>query len=400
MKKYSSFLFIAFILIAAIAVADFLSYPRNYLASSSAVFSNQKFFLSAIDRIIISFVKEETFAEEEKEDLSSQNIRALYFTSWSAGNYYRIEDLIRTAENTEINAVVIDIKDYSGKIGYRSSVAEAEKYGASTSKIYNIEALLRKLHENNVYVIGRITVFQDPVLAEARPDLAVHSNSKKPSLADLGINSLWRDRSNLSWLDPSSKEVWDYNIAIAKEATDLGFDEINFDYIRFPSDGNLKDMSFPFWKGERSRREVLKEFFSYLRENLKDVKMSADLFGLASVNYDDLGIGQVIEDAFLYFDFICPMMYPSHYAPGFLGFKNPADHPYEVVNYSVKTALRRLESTEKARASLRPWLQDFNMGAIYTSSEVRSQIKAVKDALKEKYKGYMLWNPSNYYNSL
>ncbi len=355
-------------------------------------FLNQKLFLSSIDKIFLSSIE-----EENEKEFDPKTVRAVYFTSWSAGNYYRVESLINTAEKTDINAVVIDIKDYTGQIGYKSNLAEAEEYGAVVRKIYNIEALLEKFHEKGIYVIGRITVFQDPVLASARSDLAIKSKSKLASLG--GFSSLWLDRSRLFWLDPSSREVWDYNINIAREAVEFGFDEINFDYVRFPSDGDLSDMSFPLWKGERSKREVIKEFFSYLRENLKDVKISADLFGLASVNYDDLGIGQVIEDAFLYFDFVCPMMYPSHYATGFLGFENPAEHPYQVVNHSTKKAFERLERTE-GNSSIRPWLQDFNMGAIYTSSEVESQVRAIKEALGEDYKGYMLWNPSNYYNIL
>jgi hypothetical protein len=212
---------------------------------------------------------------------------------------------------------------------------------------------------------------------------------------------------NLAWIDPASKEAWDYNIAIAKDALERGFDEINFDYIRFPSDGDLKSMKFPIWDGKTQRREVIKEFFKYLRESMPSAKLSVDLFGLTAVNYDDLGVGQNIDDAFEYFDYICPMVYPSHYANGFLGHENPADYPYEVVKYSMEKAKKRLASykelneteDKKINAVLRPWLQDFDYKAVYDTSMVKSEIQAVLDALGDDYKGYMMWSPSNFYTT-
>ena len=140
-----------------------------------------------------------------------------------------------------------------------------------------------------------------------------------------------KDKSGLSWIDPAAKESWDYNIDIAKDALNKGFDELNFDYVRFPSDGNLKDMSFPFWDEETPKHLIIRQFFKYLRQELSDAKISIDLFGLSTVSSDDLGVGQVIEDAFEYSDYVCPMVYSSHYAYGFIGFENPAEYPYEVV---------------------------------------------------------------------
>jgi hypothetical protein len=220
-------------------------------------------------------------------------------------------------------------------------------------------------------------------------------------------------------MDPASKEVWDYNISLAKDAALKGFDEINFDYIRFPSDGDLSIMGFPAWDKTQSRREVLKSFYKYTSEQLKDVKISADFFGLVTVNNDDLGIGQYLEDALPYFDFVCPMVYPSHYAANFLGFSNPAEHPYEIVKHSseisyyrrqifvtrLKIALEQEKKLNPGRqpvtqvfaAKIRPWLQDFNLGAIYTADMVKSQIEAAERFYKEDYVGFMLWNPSNYY---
>lgn len=354
-----------------------------------------------------------------------EEVKAIYVTSWSASRNSYIDYLIDIAKNTEINSVVIDIKDWSGYVGYNTSVPEVEKYGAKSIRIKDIASFIQKLHNEGIYVIGRIAVFQDPVLARARPDLAIRSQSNKllfspvyflssllSSLSrvatkgeeDLSSSpspfSLWFDRLGLTWIDPTAKECWDYNIAIAKDALDLGFDEINFDYVRFPSDGDLKDMVFPFWDKKTPRNLIIKEFFEYLRQKLPDTKLSIDLFGLTTVSSNDLGVGQIIEDVFEYFDYVCPMVYPSHYADGFLGFENPADYPYEVVNYSTKRALQRLSvfnQSQKSSAQIRPWLQDFNLGAIYDASMVRKEIQAVYDASGDDFNGFMLWNSSNFY---
>jgi len=353
-------------------------------------------------------MEQETSAEQEESIISEKQgpltpsfessqpktIKAIYVTSWSASRESYVDYIINIARDTEINGVVIDIKDWSGYIAYDTALAEAEEYNAKSIRIKDIGSLTQRLRGEGVYSIARITVFQDPVLARARPDLAVHSKA--------GPASLWLDKSGLAWIDPAAKESWDYNIAIAKEAVELGFDEINFDYIRFPSDGNLRDMSFPLWDESTPRHLVMREFFEYMRQELPDVNLSIDLFGLSTVNHDDLGIGQIIEDAFEYFDYVCPMVYPSHYAAGFLGYQNPADYPYEVVRYSVEKALERLSVLDPAKEKsvrLRPWLQDFDLGAVYDAEMIRSQIEAVYDAAKDDFSGFMLWNSSNVYTT-
>ena len=333
-------------------------------------------------------------------------VKAVYVTSWSASKEDYIEYIIDLAKNTEINGVIIDVKDWSGYVAYDTKVPEVEKYKAKSVRIKDVGSLVQKLHAEEIYLIARLTVFQDPILAKARPDLAIHSNFKLSASAfssassSLSSSSLWFDNKGLAWIDPAAKESWDYNIAIAKEVAELGFDEINLDYIRFPSDGNLRDMNFPLWDGKIKKHLVIKEFFKYLHQELPDVKLSADLFGLSTISSDDLGVGQIIEDAFEYFDYVCPMVYPSHYAKGFLGYQNPADYPYEVVKNSMENAFKRLSASQdlqKRNAQLRPWLQDFNLGAIYNAEMVRSEIKAVYDAAEENFKGFMIWNPSNIY---
>ncbi len=349
-----------------------------------------------------SFQAQESFVPETHslETYLPETVKAVYVTSWSASRESYIDYLIDIAGSTEINGVVIDIKDWSGYVAYDSAVPEVEKYKAKSIRIKDISSLIDKLHKEGIYVIARITVFQDPVLAKARPDLAIHSKNKLSALGVFSFSTLWLDNSGLAWIDPSAKESWDYNIAIAKEAVELGFDEINFDYIRFPSDGNLKDINFPLWDQSAPKHLVMKDFFGYLRQELPDVKLSIDLFGLSTVNFDDLGIGQIIEDSFEYFDYICPMVYPSHYARGFLGYQNPAAYPYEVVKYSMDSAFKRLSifsQLKKTNARLRPWLQDFNLGAVYDAGMVRAQIEAVYDSTKDDFTGFMLWNSSNVY---
>ncbi|MCX6719885.1 MAG: hypothetical protein NTV36_02150, partial [Candidatus Staskawiczbacteria bacterium] len=252
-------------------------------------------------------------------------------------------------------------------------------------------------HDKNIYVIGRIAVFEDPTYSKIRPELAIYSKAKTTDLAN---PVLWKDNNGLAWMDPASKDVWDYNVSLAKNAFAHGFDEINFDYVRFPSDGKISNMGFPVWDGTTLKKDVIKSFFEYLRVQLPKEKISADLFGQTTTNTDDMGIGQILETALENFDYVSPMVYPSHYIKGFIGFSNPAEHPYEIIKYSMDTALARKKNMIGALvplAKIRPWLQDFNMGADYTAEMVKSEIKATEDSLGNDYNGFMLWNPSNIY---
>ena len=319
-------------------------------------------------------------------------IKAIYLTSWSAASPYMVDYAINLAKNTEINAVVIDIKDWSGYINYDTQVSEVEKYTAERVLIKDVGALVEKFHEEGIYTIARITIFQDPVLAQAKPEIAIHQ--------ELDKNLLWLDKSGLAWIDPAAKESWDYNAAIAKDALRRGFDEINFDYIRFPTDGDLKNMNFPVWNASTTfRHQVIKSFYSYLREQLPDAVLSVDLFGLSTVS-SNFGVGQNIEDAYHYFDFVCPMVYPSHYVSMYLGYENPAEYPYEIVKHSMEGALAKLKVFNEVfptEVKLRPWLQDFDLGAEYDKDMVRLEINAVSDALGEDFSGFMLWSADNFY---
>ncbi len=378
-------------------------------------------FQETNQEIVSSSLPMETEIDESPKPLSPapEIIKAVYLTSWSASIKSNIDYIIELASSTEVNAVVIDVKDFSGYVAYDTKLEQVEKYKAEHIRLKDVESLIEQFHKKGIYVIARVTIFQDPVLAKARPDLAVHSKAKlstttatssqntatqKPS--SFSASSLWIDDLGLHWIDPASKEAWNYTAAIARETASLGFDEINFDYVRFPSDGDLKDMVFPLWDATTSKHLVIKDFFKHLRQETSGIKISVDLFGLSTANKDDLGIGQVIEDAFLYFDFVCPMVYPSHYSPGFLGYKEPAKYPYEVVKDATEKALYRLKvfkesnptSSQPINIGFRPWLQDFNLrGVYYDAKMVKLEIEALKKASGDNFKGFMLWNSWNIY---
>lgn len=394
MKKFFAFLIIIIIFIFAIGAFSFSK--KNI--SISAPFTE---------------IKNETTKTSEKKEEEPKSttfhlptpeiVRAIYLTSWSAGLDSKIDYVINLKKRGLINAVVIDIKDFSGTIAYDTDIDEVNLYKAEEKRIRNLEGRIKKLHDENIYTIARITIFQDPILAYARPELAVHDKTKLASNS-LSQKTIWLDHKKLAWIDPSSKEAWDYNIKLAKDASDRGFDELNFDYIRFPSDGAISNMVFPNWDKKLSKAEVIKSFFEYLRANLKDKVISADTFGLTTTVNNDMEIGQVIENAYLNFDYVAPMIYPSHYPKGFIGLKNPADHPYEIVNYAMEGAQKKWDaqlasSTSPVKlAKIRPWLQDFDLGATYTTKMIQDQIKATQNALKDNYAGFMMWSPRNIYN--
>jgi hypothetical protein len=398
-KKYS-FLF-PLVIVSIVFFFGILLLDR-YGIDTSAVLSG-----SAIENLsCFAYDAKENETVQEKE-VENGIVKSIYLTSYSASSKAKINYALNIIDNTEINSVVIDIKDFSGYVFYDSSIEEVEKYGAENIRIRDIDSLIEDFHKRGVYVIARVAVFQDPVLTNARRDLAITKKDELFLPPFVGQLKLWLDNLNLAWVDPASEESWDYNISIAKEAFEKGFDEVNFDYVRFPSDGNLSDMQFPIWDGKTPRSEVLRNFFEKVRESMPDKKISVDLFGLTTTNYDDLGVGQIIEYAYENFDYVCPMVYPSHYAKGFLGYTNPAQYPYEVVKYSMDRARERLalyksvyETEDKEiTCQLRPWIQDFDMGAVYNSQMVKSEIQAVYDALGSEANGYMMWNPSNIYTT-
>ncbi|MDP3784996.1 MAG: putative glycoside hydrolase [bacterium] len=312
-------------------------------------------------------------------------VRGIYMTSWVAGTRYWREELALFIEATELNAVVIDVKDYTGRISFDTGDASIKEMGSEEVRVKDMKDFIETLHDAGIYAIARITVFQDPYYAKKHPEIAVQKKN----------GAIWKDRKGLSYVDPGAREFWDYTVRVARESERVGFDELNFDYIRFPSDGDMKDIAFPVSKN-KNKVDALTEFFAYLDSSLNDlpVPISADVFGMTTTNYDDLNIGQVLEKIAPYFDYVAPMVYPSHYPPTFQGFKNPAAHPYEVIHFSMTRAVERLIRASSTPQKLRPWIQDFDLGADYGAAEVRAEKKAVYDS---GLQSWMSWDAGNKY---
>ena len=315
------------------------------------------------------------------------SVKALYSSAWVAGLPKYRDPLITLLDTTELNSIVIDVKDSTGRIGFSVQDPTLATYRSAEKRIPNIHALTNMLHAKGVYIIGRVAVFQDPYMTHLKPEWSLTKKSD---------GTVWKDHKGLSFLDPTKHEVWDYTVAIAREAYNDGFDEINFDYVRYPSDGDVKNINYHIAKGE-TRSDNLEKFFAYLHTQLKhdpQIMMSADLFGLTTESTDDMGIGQVWEKALPYFDFIAPMVYPSHYPPGQDGFANPAEHPYEIINKALAGAVAKTQKANGNSNKIRPWLQDFNLGAKYTGTLIKAEMKAVYD---NKLTSWMLWDPKNKY---
>ncbi|MBX4195803.1 putative glycoside hydrolase [Candidatus Parcubacteria bacterium] len=319
-------------------------------------------------------------------------MRALYMTACVAGTSTWRESLKDFVKNTELNSIVIDIKDYSGTISIYDPELQAND--ASGCKVRDMRDFVDRLHKENIYVIGRITVFQDPYYTARHPELAVKSKS---------TGGVWHDRKGLAFIDVGAKPYWDYIVSLVKASYNLGFDEINFDYIRYPSDGDMKDAQYTWTIASSTKSQMLEGFFSYLHANLfgSGMKTSADLFGLVTLAQDDMGIGQVLEKALPYFDYIYPMVYPSHFAYNTGGFGDPATHPYEIVKYSMTSGVAReymfnmkMGFATSTPSKLRPWIQDFDLGAQYDSPQVRAQIQAAYDS---GLTSWLSWDASNRY---
>jgi hypothetical protein len=289
-----------------------------------------------------------------------ESVKAIYLSSWAAGHPKFTGPMFDLIETTEVNAVVIDIKDYTGRISYKVEDEAVAQYGAVEERIPDIKALISRLHEKNIYVIGRISSFQDSYLVKIHPEWAVKTKA----------GAVWQDYKGVKWLDAGATPVWEYVVAIGKDAYNQGFDELNFDYIRFPSDGPMKDTAYT-WSEGKSRQEVMRSFFEYVHGQFENhpVVISADLFGLVTSSNDDLGIGQVLEDALVNFDYVAPMVYPSHFGKGYRGIEKPATEPYNVIKFSMESGIAKAVAATTSPQKLRPWLQAFDLGAVYTPAK-------------------------------
>jgi len=313
--------------------------------------------------------------------------KALYLSFFGVGSSRLRETAVALIEKSELNAVVIDVKGDRGMIPYKSAVPLAQTVGAQRmTTVRDARALVDRLHRDHIYTVARIVVFKDDPLATSRPDLAVKRSN----------GAIFRDRERLAWTDPFKQEVWDYNLAIATEAARLGFDEIQFDYVRFPDAPGLR-FSKPV--NMASRLAAIAGFLAEARRRLAsyNVFVAADIFGYVTWNLDDTHIGQRLEELSPVVDYISPMLYPSCFQFGITGYRLPVAHPYEIVFLSLQNARER---TGIPAIRFRPWLQAFRDYAFdrrqYGAKEIRAQISAAE---KFGSDGWMLWNPRNTYTA-
>jgi hypothetical protein len=315
-------------------------------------------------------------------DLSYVPVKGIYMTSYAASDSGTLNRMIALADKTEINAFVIDVKDDLGTVAYKADVALAKDEGLIESRIKDIDALIAKLREHNIIPIARVVCFKDTSLAKKRPDLAVHWQD----------GSNWTDFKGLSFTNPYNHEVWEYLVQVAEDAARHGFREIQFDYVRFPSDGKISDAVYP---GQNSSKEdAIAAFLAFARPRLEKlgVWVSADVFGITvnpGSHKDSATIGQNVAKMSGSVDIVCPMVYPSHYSDGYYGLESPNKSPYETVSKAMADAKAMLAGTG---AMGRPWLQDFSLrGVTYGINEVKAQIKAAED---QGFTEWILWDPA------
>jgi len=317
-------------------------------------------------------------------------LRALYVNRWAAIGE-KMWQLIDVAKRTEVNALVIDVKDDRGLLLYHSKVPLAREIGADTTlpmSYRRMRAVLDTMRAHGIYPIARIVVAKDPLLADVKRDWAIKRKS------DL---SPWLDRNGRPWLDPTHEEIWKYAADIGAEAVNLGFSELQFDYVRFPDEDRLiRETVFPLMNG-RVRAQVIRDQLGFLRTAVKPLRvpMTIDVFGLTATDTTDMGIGQRWEMFVDQADVVLPMTYPSHFAPGTYRLRSPNARPYETIDHALKDAKRRTTGVPNA-ARIVPWYQDFTLGPPrYSAEHVRAQIRAGRD---NGIHGWMLWNPRSVYS--
>ncbi len=325
-------------------------------------------------------------AETRGETLVEEppRVRAIYLNPRITDSWDGFMALVELIGRTELNALVIDIKDE--QVFYPTGVSLFQDTG-TVAPLYDVSAMLAVLADHDIYSIGRLVVFKDSLVAEARPDLAIK---------DTETGDLWRDMNGVAWVNPLREELWEANAALAVEAGTLGFDEIQYDYVRFPTDGDLSRMDFGTPLTEETRTAAITSFaeMSFNRLAPTGAKLAADIFGYTLLVPGDLGIGQNADRLAPFFDTLCPMVYPSHFPEGSLLVPgHPNDYPYETIRISMEAGASKVNGQTR---KLRPWLQDFSLPGMtpYTITDVRAQIDAAEAT---NTGGWLMWNPDNVY---
>ena len=315
-------------------------------------------------------------------------VRALYVNRWASQSRRRMAKLIAIADSTEINALVIDMKDEFG-LNYRTSNSTFEKNAGGSAKLSNLSALLDTLKAHRILAIARLVVFKDSVTARVHPEWTIRKTD----------GSIWRDHKGLAWVNPYHRELWDYNIGVAEELVKLGFGEIQFDYIRFPEPYKSLPQQVFSGSGNVSKPDAIAEFLKVAKTRLNKlgVRSTADIFGLVTTVGGPLEVAQHWERLAPVTDVLLPMVYPSHYPRGSFGIAVPNAEPYRVVFAAISRARerdRKLGITTPEH--VRPWLQAFSLGKPeYGAAQIEAQKKAVYDS---GYDGWVMWNPGTNYD--
>ncbi|WNS46164.1 putative glycoside hydrolase [Paenibacillus sp. MMS20-IR301] len=321
-------------------------------------------------------------------------VKGIYVTAYSAGGS-RMETLLDLLDKTDLNSMVIDIKDDAGYITYKTDNAELQELGHPQPFIGDINKLMTRLKEHEVYPIARIVVFKDSVLAKKKPELSFVNKD----------GSVWSNKGGDSFVNPYNEDVWKYNVDIAKEAVKLGFKEIQFDYVRFPEGFEKRADTLKYTKSDRPRVEIIADFVKYAKAELAPlgVRVSVDIFGYAASVPAAEGIGQDFVKISKNVDVISPMVYPSHYSTGWFDVKDPDKDPYATIRGSMVDTHKKLNPLGSYKPVIRPWIQDFTASWLgsghyvkYGKQQVEDQIRALKD---ENIDEFLLWNANNRYTA-
>lgn len=361
----------------------------SYIVFATVLLLITCFILFRLDKTVAIFM--EKTPEPAKTPVSlrikpnkPKFVHGAHLTAWSAGSSAFRKKFQKLIDETTLNTVVIAVKESNGEV-YLPGVKMAEDFKAYVPAMPDIKTFVEKLKSQNIYTVARIVVFKDSIAVKHKPQWAVKNPQGGP----------WTDHKGLSWLDPYNRDNWEYAFSIAEQCVNLGFEEVQFDYVRFPSDGIIKNCRYSVHESTYTPAQCIADFLKEARLRLKDkynVNISVDVFGLTTSADHDMGIGQSIVEMAQQVDFICPMVYPSHYPKGSYGIENPNSQPYRTVFIGLGHANKKLgENSNK----LRPYLQDFSLGYKYNLPEVLAQMQACYD---NDIFEWTLWNPSGKYN--
>ncbi len=321
-------------------------------------------------------------------DIEPGTQKAVYITGISAGSKTKREEIYNLIETTELNSIVFDVKDDWGYIDYNTDIELVEETGANKN-YYDLDLLLKEMNARGIYGIARFVVFKDSILPRARPEFAIADKRTGMPLYSEGSY----------WPDIYCEEVWDYYIEIVKELASKGVREIQFDYIRAPARGNIAYAEYTYNINGNTKVWAITNFLKRVREETKpyNIKISADVFGWTFIVENDQGIGQLLEEIVPFLDYIYPMPYPSHYSTNFLGYGLPEEYPYEVVSYTLKKGMLRIDNLSDAGCMIVPWIQAFSLRVKYTEREILEQMRAAKEL---EIEGYLCWNAANNYGTV